>query len=344
MERKIGPIRNPPSRITPLQALSIWQSAHFRRDLDPETKKRFLDDERLARILKYPRFSVERALKKNPKLDDVLHALQSSTSKKAPGPSQKRALANDRLKAPTPSEEKLWEMLRNRQMDGYLFEREQRVLGWYVDFLCLAEKLVVEVDGSSHRSKSQQDRERDSIMRANGYKVIRFSNYEIQHQMTVSLEMIRNGLSPAPSKKARRQAKTAQTTPKNSAPSKGKKRPASPPLTQTPVYSKSTSRATQPPINQTGITKGKVRCAGCEITYVGTYKSDSGLVKCRKCGNTPIALCQECGIEIFSDHEGTFRCKSCDPSIRAVAREAAGRGAQHPTNNLRSARRGKRVR
>jgi len=53
-----------------------------------------------------------------------------------------------------------------------------RVCGLEVDFLFAAERLVVEVDGYRfHRSRRafERDRERDALLAAAGYRVLRFS-------------------------------------------------------------------------------------------------------------------------------------------------------------------------
>lgn len=80
----------------------------------------------------------------------------------------------------THAEIRLWcELLRAKQMLGYKFLR-QRPIGLYiVDFFNKDLKLIVEVDGSSHDSRSLQDFERDRKLEKMGYSILRFTNEEI---------------------------------------------------------------------------------------------------------------------------------------------------------------------
>ena len=47
----------------------------------------------------------------------------------------------------TDAEKVLWSRLRNRQLEGCKFRRQQVVGTYIVDFLCLEPKLVIELDG-----------------------------------------------------------------------------------------------------------------------------------------------------------------------------------------------------
>lgn len=341
--------RKPPSslsnggRMTPLQVRNLWQAIH--RPLSDKEKKGFLARAELYRIVEYPRFQVEEAIRSNRRLGDALKQLQAGSIRRSPSKVKKTASSQKRLREPTRSERAMWARLINRQIDGYLFEREREILGWYVDFVCEEAKLVVEVDGSSHRARRSADANRDEVMRANGYSVFRVSTYEVENNLESVIARIRHQLPASPSKKSNRKAKTAQQMP--SATVKVKRAPGR----QLGFNARwegtvsSDSRRSQRETNpdRSVIVKGPVHCAGCVQTYVGTFRSDSGLAKCRGCGNVPIALCRGCNRQIFRDEE-TFFCKLCDPSVRAVALEVAGPGAQTPSNNLRSARRAKRLR
>ncbi|MEX0826791.1 MAG: DUF559 domain-containing protein [Acidimicrobiia bacterium] len=69
-------------------------------------------------------------------------------------------------------EVRLWMELRKGAL-GYRFRR-QHVIGRYiVDFVCLKERLGVEVDGSQHY-RSETDAERDEYLNRHGYRVLRF--------------------------------------------------------------------------------------------------------------------------------------------------------------------------
>ncbi len=335
--------KRPEPRLTKSQAIAIWQAAHYRRNLSEKLRKSFLENESLIRILKYPRVNVENALRQEKKLDRALEHLQKTFTDRPVSTEEKSSSAKRRLAEPTSCELKLWERLQNRQLDGYLFEREIEIRGWYADFYCAEHRLVIEVDGSSHSLRRPKDRQRDEVLRAEKYKVLRVTNFEVMNEIEDVLSVIRGLLPEAPSKKARRKSKTAQTTPRpirKSAPKRPSKDLFGEQLSMQ-VSSHKQSSNKDSAVSES-IVKGPVHCAGCENDFIGTYSMTTGLKNCRSCGNRPIALCRECRAQCFGD-EGQFRCKACDPSVRAIAREAAGRGARHPTNNLKGSRRGKRI-
>ena len=77
-------------------------------------------------------------------------------------------------------ERRLWSRLRRRQVDGHRFRRQAPVGPYVVDFLCVATKLVVEVDGEIHDWRSRDDSAREMCLRAMGYRVLRVKNYEVE--------------------------------------------------------------------------------------------------------------------------------------------------------------------
>ena len=50
----------------------------------------------------------------------------------------------------TPAEQKLWARLRRKQLYGLKFRRQHPIGRFVVDFCCVSQALVVEVDGDSH--------------------------------------------------------------------------------------------------------------------------------------------------------------------------------------------------
>ena len=58
----------------------------------------------------------------------------------------------------------------------------QKVIGPYiVDFYCASAKLVIEVDGSQHYEEAgvKADKQRDTDLERRGFRVLRYSNYDI---------------------------------------------------------------------------------------------------------------------------------------------------------------------
>jgi very-short-patch-repair endonuclease len=60
----------------------------------------------------------------------------------------------------TDAETVLWNRIRNRQVDGHKFVRQDPIAGYVCDFVCRERRLVVEVDGGQH-SESAADVIRD---------------------------------------------------------------------------------------------------------------------------------------------------------------------------------------
>ena len=50
----------------------------------------------------------------------------------------------------TDAEALLWKHIRNRQIDGHKFVRQQPIAGYICDFVCREKLLVIEVDGGQH--------------------------------------------------------------------------------------------------------------------------------------------------------------------------------------------------
>lgn len=63
-----------------------------------------------------------------------------------------------------------------------------------VDFVCLEEKLIVEVDGGQHSVDVSADAKRSFWLEKSGYKVIRFWNHEVIQNLETVLEMVRLSL------------------------------------------------------------------------------------------------------------------------------------------------------
>ena len=81
-------------------------------------------------------------------------------------------------KSQTEAERKLWEMLRNRRMNGMKFLRQYGVGAYILDLYCPAFRLAVEVDGSQHID-SERDAVRTEYLREQNITVIRFWNNDV---------------------------------------------------------------------------------------------------------------------------------------------------------------------
>jgi len=102
---------------------------------------------------------------------------------------------------PTYAENVLWHLLRGRQLDGYKFRR-QHIIGSYIaDFVCLKNRLIIEVDGLIHQIPENKisDSERTFELNKLGFKVIRFTNDDISNAPDKVLSSILLELSRATS-------------------------------------------------------------------------------------------------------------------------------------------------
>src|SRR3954447_19228245 len=75
---------------------------------------------------------------------------------------------------PAPAEQKLWACLRNRQLGGLKFRRQQPIEPFIADFFCFELKLVVELDGDSHGDREAYDVSRTKYLERDGCRVVRF--------------------------------------------------------------------------------------------------------------------------------------------------------------------------
>ena len=90
---------------------------------------------------------------------------------------------------PTESEAKLWEALRGGQL-GVHFKRQVRIVEFIVDFLAPGVKLVVEVDGGSHRGREAADARRDRKLARLGYRVVRVEAELVRCNVTEAVALI----------------------------------------------------------------------------------------------------------------------------------------------------------
>jgi very-short-patch-repair endonuclease len=108
---------------------------------------------------------------------------------------QLMGIAREFRGTPTSSEARLWEALRNRQLDGAKFRRQQQIGPFIVDFFCPAQCLIVEVDGSVHDMQREHDVERQRLLEACGYRVVRVSAEAVTRDMPGVLSNIAANLS-----------------------------------------------------------------------------------------------------------------------------------------------------
>jgi very-short-patch-repair endonuclease len=94
----------------------------------------------------------------------------------------KRRFAKTLRRDMTEAEDRLWQELRGRRLDGIKFRRQVPLGRFVADFICSDALLIVEIDGSQH-ADSVRDRERDAALKRRGFRVLRFWNDDVLREM-----------------------------------------------------------------------------------------------------------------------------------------------------------------
>lgn len=96
----------------------------------------------------------------------------------------------------TSAESLLWTQLRNRQIEGCKFVRQEPIGPYFADFVCRDRKLVIEIDGATHSSdvERRHDGLRTAFLRDAGYHVIRFENDDIYNALDGVVQSIAKAL------------------------------------------------------------------------------------------------------------------------------------------------------
>ncbi len=94
----------------------------------------------------------------------------------------------------TIAEATLWRHLQRKQLKGRKFRRLHSIKNYVVDFYCVSEKIIIELDGAIHLDFAQQnyDYERTQVLESLGFKVLRFENKLIFENIIDVLEEICN--------------------------------------------------------------------------------------------------------------------------------------------------------
>ena len=94
----------------------------------------------------------------------------------------------------------MWRELRARQLQGHKFRRQQPLGRFFVDFVCLEKRLVVELDGGQHAEDEQRryDLRRSSWLEQQGFRIERFWDHEVLKNLESVKEAIAKALE-APS-------------------------------------------------------------------------------------------------------------------------------------------------
>lgn len=78
----------------------------------------------------------------------------------------------------------MWDCIKSKFPHCHF--RRQHIIGDYiVDFVCLSQRLIVEVDGEYHNTAQQRclDSQRTEFLTGKGFRVVRFTNQQVLNQI-----------------------------------------------------------------------------------------------------------------------------------------------------------------
>lgn len=95
----------------------------------------------------------------------------------------------------TDAEKKLWSRIRNRQIDGWKFNRQVPSGPYVLDFMCFEASLAIEVDGGQHaEERAEHDRIRTAYLEQQGLTVFRVWNTDVLNNIDGVLEQVYEAL------------------------------------------------------------------------------------------------------------------------------------------------------
>ena len=94
----------------------------------------------------------------------------------------------------TPTEKKMWGLLRNRRFCGIKFCRQVPIDRYIVDFCCRQRRFILEIDGGVHSDEMDYDRERDLYFAELKYQVLHVSDEEVENDIESTLQKMKQML------------------------------------------------------------------------------------------------------------------------------------------------------
>ena len=106
----------------------------------------------------------------------------------------------------TKAEGLLWQALRNRKLERCKFIRQYPItpdktnlkMNFIADFYCAEKKVIIEIDGDIHMHREEYDKFREDLLLAQGYKIIRFTNTEVENQLESVLTSLKAYILASP--------------------------------------------------------------------------------------------------------------------------------------------------
>ncbi len=102
----------------------------------------------------------------------------------------------------TPAERKLWGVISSRRLNRVRFNRQVVIKPYICDFVARSAKLVIELDGGQHSDALAYDQARSKYLEARGYRVLRFWNNDVMHNIDGVVRQIEEALNQPPPARA----------------------------------------------------------------------------------------------------------------------------------------------
>ena len=116
-----------------------------------------------------------------------------------------RAMASERARHlrrnRTSAERRLWRELRQLKQIGCKFRQQVPIDHFIVDFACLSQRLIVEVDGGTHSTDGElaRDARRERYLQDQGFRFLRVWNSDVRENMEGVMDTIVGALdTPTP--------------------------------------------------------------------------------------------------------------------------------------------------
>ena len=106
-----------------------------------------------------------------------------------------KKLARQLRKNSTMSEVLLWRCLKGKQILGYDFDRQRPIDRYIVDFYCKELRLAIEIDGSTHDEKIQEDITRQRNLELLNVRFLRFRDADVKRNLEGVVEEIKKWIA-----------------------------------------------------------------------------------------------------------------------------------------------------
>jgi crossover junction endodeoxyribonuclease RuvC len=160
---------------------------------DVQLARSLVSEDRASAVTPSPRSSPRRGEEDPRRTPEQIRSLEAKSKPTLAATARVRKLRQNS----TEVEKRLWHRLRAGQIDGTKFRRQEPILGFTVDFVCHAHRLVVELDGGQHDSAAAADERRTKLLSQAGFRVLRFWNNDVVENLDGVLATISSAVAEA---------------------------------------------------------------------------------------------------------------------------------------------------